>query len=80
MTPAVPKKDNGRLVTDELKFDICKRYCSPANTLKGGSKFAAEAPVGNGLAIPVNPADGPFQLHLMGGKVLFAISSQAVGE
>ena len=80
VTPAVPKKDNGKFVTDELKFDICNKYCSPAITLKGGSKFAAEAPAGSGLATPVKPADGPFQLHLMGGSVLLAISSQAVGE
>ena len=80
VTPAEPKKDRGRLVTAELKLDICNKYCSPAITLKGGSKLAAAAPGGRGFAIPVKPADGPFQLHLMGGNVLLAMSSQAVGE
>ena len=52
------------------------RYCSPAIAGIPGSKFEGSPPGGSVEATPVNPSHMPFQLHLIGGKLLLIISLQ----
>ena len=52
------------------------RYCSPARAGIPGSKFEGSPPGGSVEATPVNPSHMPFQLHLIGGKLLLIISLQ----